>query len=112
MVNPLGQMGLAGHMAALLGFQPALAQATLSQVAAAISLAMLSQLVLMAQMIHSAFHSQFAHPTWIVRPPPNSMTQQFYPAISPATSPIVLYSTVTMVEFLDIKWLTHAMFAL
>jgi hypothetical protein len=35
LVNPMGQMGLVGHMAALLGFQPALAQATLSQVAAA-----------------------------------------------------------------------------
>ena len=70
-------MGLAGHMAALLGFQPALAQATLSQVAAAflagrtaislgsrpaLALAMLSQLVLVAQTTHSAFHSQFAHP--------------------------------------------------
>src|SRR5271154_6470345 len=70
-------MGLAGHMAALLGFQPALAQATLSQVAAtflacrtaislgsrpARALAMVSQLVLVAQTTHSAFHSQFAHP--------------------------------------------------
>src|SRR5271170_5243581 len=51
-------------------------------------------------------------PTSSVRLPPNPITQQFYPAISPATSPIVLYSTVTMIEFLDIKWLTHAMLAL
>jgi hypothetical protein len=35
LVKPLGQMGLAGHMAALLGFQPALAQATFGQVAVA-----------------------------------------------------------------------------
>jgi hypothetical protein len=77
LVNPLGQMGQAGHMAALPGFQPALGQATLSQVAVAflpgrtaislgsrpaLALAMLSQLVLVAQTTHSAFHSQFAHP--------------------------------------------------
>lgn len=51
-------------------------------------------------------------PTSSVRLPPNPITQQFYPVISPATSAIVLYSTVTMIEFLDIKWLTRAILAL
>jgi hypothetical protein len=51
-------------------------------------------------------------PTSSVRLPPNPITQQSYPAISSATSPIVLYSMVNMIEFPDIRWLTHAMLAL
>jgi hypothetical protein len=103
LVNPLGQMGLAGHMAALLGFQPALVQAALSQVVVAflasrtaislgsrpaLALAMLNQLVGGSDDSFDISFSIYT-PTSSVRLPPNPNTQQFYPSISLARSPIV-----------------------
>ena len=113
-------MGLAGHMAALLGFQPALAQPTLKPSGSGISGWPYGNLtgfstssgsscaeVTSTDGSDDSFDISFSifTPTSSVGPPPNSTTQHFYPAISP----IVLYSTVTILEFLDIKGLTHAM---